>query len=163
MTEPQRLPPTPEVVDLWSRTDAVGFLQGWIDGVVPADPHVAHTGNRLVEVVEPGHVVHSWQTGPQLANLAGAVHGGYLALVCDESCGLAGASLGERFRPMLTMDLDVSYLRPGLVGATYRIDGRVLHAGGTRVLAESRITDPDGRLIATARASVVPNRSFSRG
>lgn len=152
-----------EVVALWRRSDAVGFLRSWTTGEVPTNPHTAHTGNRLVEVPGPGSVVMEWTPGPQLANLSGVVHGGYLALVCDEGAGLAAASTGDRFVPMLTLDLDVTYLRPGEVGAVHRVEGEVLHAGRQRVVAEARVLRADGALVVSARGSFVQNRAFLDG
>jgi uncharacterized protein (TIGR00369 family) len=149
-----------DVAALWAGTDAVGFLRALAGGRTPRSPHEEHTGNRLVEVPGPGRVVMRWTPGPQLANLAGAVHGGYLALVCDEGAGLAAASTGERFVPMLTLDLDVTYLRPGLVGVEHRVEGEVLHPGRQRVVSEARVLDPQGRLVVTARGSFVANTRF---
>jgi uncharacterized protein (TIGR00369 family) len=160
VTAPARVPIEAATAELWARTDAVGFLRAWTTGEVPQGPHADHTGNRLVEVPGPGRIVMAWSPGSQLANLSGAVHGGYLALVCDEGAGLAAASTGERFVPMLTLDLDVTYLRPGRVGAQYRVEGAVLHAGRTRVVSECRIVAADGTLITTARGSFVPNARF---
>lgn len=97
---------------------------------------------------------------PQLANLSGALHGGYVALVCDEAGGLAAASTGERFIPMLTLDLDVTFLRPGLLGQPHRLEGEVLKAGRQRIVADVRVLRPDGGLAATARGSFVPNERF---
>jgi uncharacterized protein (TIGR00369 family) len=144
----------------WGSTDAVGFLRAWTGADVPAGPHAEHTGNRLVEVPRAGAVVMEWTPGPQLANLSGLVHGGYLALVCDEAAGLASASTGERFVPMLTLDLDVTYLRPGVVGAVHRVEGEVLHTGRQRIVTEARVMTPDGELVVTARGSFVPNERF---
>jgi uncharacterized protein (TIGR00369 family) len=149
-----------EVAELWRATDAVGFLRGWTSGVVDQGPHADHTGSVLVEVPAPGQVVMRWQPGQQLANLSGAVHGGYLALVCDEAAGLAAASTGERFIPMLTLDLDVTYLRPAIVDAEHRIEGTVLHTGRARIVSEARVLRPDGKLAATARGSFLPNKAF---
>lgn len=149
-----------EVAQLWSSNDAVGFLRAWTLGRVPQGDHVEHTGNRLVEVPRPGSVVMEWTPGPQLANLSGAVHGGYVALVCDEAAGLASASTGERFIPMLTLDLDVTFLRPAAPGEPHRVEGEVLQAGRQRVVADVRVLLPGGGLAATARGSFVPNARF---
>ena len=161
VTARARVPIEAATAELWARTDAVGFLRAWTTGEVPQGPHADHTGNRLVEVPAAGRVVMTWSPGPQLANLSGAIHGGYLARVCDEAAGLAAASTGERFVPMLTLDLDVTYLRPGLVGSVYRVEGSVLHAGRTRVVSECRILAGDGSLVTTARGSFVPNARFA--
>jgi uncharacterized protein (TIGR00369 family) len=103
----------------------------------------------------------AWTPGQQLANLSGAVHGGYMALVCDEAGGLASASTGDRFVPMLTLDLDVTYLRPGVVDAEHRIEGEVLHKGRARIISEARIFTPAGKLAAVARGSFLPNEKFA--
>ena len=145
---------------LWRRTDAVDFLRAWTTGEVDQGDHARHTGNLLTEVPGPGAVVMAWTPGPQLANLSGNVHGGYLALVCDEAAGLAAASTGERFIPMLTLDLDVTYLRPGVVHEVHRVEGSVLHKGRARIVAEARILRPDGKLAVSARGSFLPNPSF---
>lgn len=149
--------------ELWHRTDALGFLRAWTTGEVSQGPHAEHTGNRLVEVVGPGQLIFDWLPGPQLANLSGGVHGGYLALICDEVAGISASARGERFVPMLTLDLDVTFLKPTVIGAHHRVDGQVLHFGGTRIISEARILRPDGTLAVTARGSFVPNRSFAPG
>ncbi|MBK5306664.1 MAG: PaaI family thioesterase [Frankiaceae bacterium] len=154
---------TDEALELWRTNDAVGFLRGWTTGLVSQGPHTEHTGNRLVEVVGPGEVVMAWTPGQQLANLSGNVHGGYLALVCDEACGLASASTGERFIPMLTLDLAVTYVRPAVVAAEHRVEGSVVHTGTTRLVTEARIFNPAGKLVATARGSFLPNKRFTPG
>jgi uncharacterized protein (TIGR00369 family) len=155
-----RVPIEDETAELWRSTDAVGFLRAWTTGQVDQGGHAEHTGNRLVEVPGAGSVVMTWTPGHQLANLSGAVHGGYLALVCDEAAGLAAASTGERFIPMLTLDLDITYLRPGTVDAAHRVEGQVLHAGKARIVSEARIYTPGGKLAATARGSFLPNKAF---
>jgi uncharacterized protein (TIGR00369 family) len=155
-----RIPLTGSVLALWGSNDAVGFLRAWVTGEVPQGAHGEHTGNRMVEVPGAGSVVMAWTPGPQLANLTGGVHGGYLALVCDEAAGLAAASTGQRFVPMITLDLDVTYLRPAVLGQQHRVEGAVLHAGRQRIVSEARILTPQGKLAVSARGSFVPNSGF---
>lgn len=155
-----RIPYTDEVRALWGSSDAVGFLRTWVSGQVPQGPHAEHTGNRLVEVTGPGRIVMEWTPGTNLSNLTGGLHGGYLSLVCDEAAGLAAASLGERFVPMITLDLDVTFLRPGTISATHRVEGTVLHGGRQRVVSEATVYTPDGKLAVSARGSFIPNTRF---
>lgn len=157
-----RIALTGAVAELWASLDAVGFLRTWTTGQVPQGRHAEHTGNRLVEVPEPGVVVMTWTPGPQLANLTGGLHGGYLSLVCDEAAGIAAASAGRgRFVPMITLDLDVTFLRPGVIGQAHRVEGRVLHARRQRVVSEATILTPEGKLAVSARGSFIPNASFA--
>jgi uncharacterized protein (TIGR00369 family) len=155
-----RIPYTDAVRALWSGHDAVGFLRTWVRGEVPQGPHAEHTGNRLVEVPGPGRVVMEWTPGTQLSNLTGGLHGGYLALVCKGAPGLPPASLGERFVPMITLDLDVTFLRPGTIGRPHRIEGAVLHGGRQRVVSEATVLTPEGKLAVSARGSFIPNTRF---
>ena len=154
---------TDEALELWRTTDAVGFLRSWTTGDVEQGPHAQHTGNRLVEVTGPGEVVMAWTPGQQLANHSGAVHGGYIALVCDEACGLASASTGGRFIPMLTLDLSVTFLRAAVIDEEHRVEGSVVHAGRARIVTEARVFRPDGQLAATARGAFLPNKRFVPG
>ncbi len=154
------MPLTADYVRTWSTHDAVGFLRAWATGEVPQGAHVEHTGNRVAEVPGPGRLVMHWTPTPALANLSGNVHGGYISLVCDEAAGIAAATTGERFVPMLTLDLDIVFLRPATVGQLHRVEGSVVHAGRQRTVAEARISTPDGKLAATARGSFVQNTAF---
>lgn len=151
--------PDPRLIALWQETDAASFLRAVASGEVPRSPHQEHAGLRIGDV-QPGRVELEWTPEPHICNRAGIVHGGYLAIVLDDAAGLAGASLGERFVPMLTMDLRIEYIRPALPGQTYLAVGSVVHAGKTRVIADGRIEDADGRMLARASGSFTPNRAF---
>jgi uncharacterized protein (TIGR00369 family) len=155
-----RVPITDAYVAAWTQNDAVGFVRSWVTGTVDQGPHTEHTGNRVTGVPGPGQLVMEWTPTPALANLSGNVHGGYIALVCDEAAGIAAATTGEKFVPMLTLDLDVTYLRPATVGQLHRVEGTVVHAGRTRTVSEARIFTPAGTLAATARGSFVQNTAF---
>ena len=155
-----RVPITDAYVRAWTENDAVGFVRSWTTGAIDQGPHTAHTGNVVAEVPGPGELVMHWTPTPALANLSGNVHGGYIALVCDEAAGVAAATTGEKFVPMLTLDLDITYLRPAVAGQLHRVEGSVVHAGRTRTVAEARILTPGGKLAATARGSFVQNTAF---
>lgn len=151
--------PDPRLIAIWQETDAAGFLMAVGQGLVPASPHQEHTGLRIADA-RPGHVELEWRPEIHICNRAGIVHGGYLAIVLDDAAGLAGASLGERFVPMLTMDLRIEYIRPALPDQDYRAIGTVVHAGRTRIIADARVEDAEGRMLARASGSFTPNRAF---
>lgn len=160
MQVPPRVPITDAYVAAWASHDAAGFVRLWSTGEIDQGPHTAHTGNVVAEVPGPGELVMHWTPARQLANLSGNVHGGYISLVCDEAAGIAAATTGERFVPMLTLDLDIVFLRPATVGRLHRVEGSVVHAGRQRTVAEARIHTPEGKLAATARGSFVQNTAF---
>lgn len=151
--------PDPRLFDLWERTDAVGFLNGIIEGDVPRSPHQEHVGLSIMKV-DAGRVELEWVPPERILNRAGIVHGGYLAIVLDDAAGLAASSLGERWVPMLTMDLRIEYIRPAQPHVRHVAIGTIVHSGRTRRIADARIEDPSGRLVARASGTFTPNRAF---
>jgi uncharacterized protein (TIGR00369 family) len=145
--------------DLWERSTGVEFLLAIARGNVPHPPHTKDVG-LSIETVSPGRLELSWQPPSRLTNPAGIVHGGYIAIALDDASGLSCASLGDRFRPMLTLDLHVDFVRPVRPETRYRAIGEVVHAGSTRTIADARILDSDGKLIARASGTFTPNRAF---
>lgn len=146
-------------VELWHRSTAVEFLRSLVGGAVTPDPHYEHVGVRLAQA-EAGRLELEWVPTEAICNRGGTVHGGYLGVVLDDASGMAASSVGERFVPMLTLDLRIEYIRPVLPHQRYRVFGTVVHAGKTRVISDGRVEDLDGRLVARSSGSFVPNRSF---
>lgn len=85
-------------------------------------------------------------------NPAGVVQGGILASMLDEAMGPVAAAVsgGEIFAQ--TLEMKVTYLRPGRVGPILG-QGRIVQGGRDILFLEGRLTDAEGRLIATASAT----------
>jgi uncharacterized protein (TIGR00369 family) len=75
------------------------------------------------------------------------VHGGLLAAVLDETMIKAAAAGGCK---CVTAEITVKFKRPAMTGAPYLAAGKVLETRGRVVLAESRIGDASGQVLATA-------------
>jgi uncharacterized protein (TIGR00369 family) len=151
---------TPEsFAELWERSTGVEFLLAIAQGRAPRPPHTIDVG-LTIETVTPGRIELSWLPPSRLTNPAGIVHGGYVAIALDDASGLSCASLGGRFRPMLTLGLSVDFVRPVRPETRYRALGEVVHAGNTRMIADARVIDPEGNLIARASGTFTPNRAF---
>ncbi len=150
---------TESIADFWARSTAAEFLAAISQGRVPPAPHTTDVG-LTIAAVEPGRIELSWRPTPRLTNPAGIVHGGYISIALDDACGLSCVSLGDRFRPMLTLDLRLDFVRPVSPGVAYRAVGQVIHPGKIRMLADARIESPDGKLVARASGSFTPNRAF---
>jgi len=87
--------------------------------------------------------------GPEHANGAGIVHGGYLAALLDSTTGWA---VHAAFPPGVAAphtNLSVQYLRAAKVGDRLVCKGTCLRAGRRVAAAEAEITQ-DGVLIAKA-------------
>jgi uncharacterized protein (TIGR00369 family) len=108
-----------------------------------------------IEVTDwgPGRATLSIAVRDELHNLATVVHGGVLASLIDTACNLAGAwsdAPGQRRIP-LTLTLTTNFVagaRKGPLTCTARRTG----GGSSTFMAESDVTDADGRLVATGQA-----------
>jgi uncharacterized protein (TIGR00369 family) len=87
-------------------------------------------------------------------NPLGTVHGGVIAMLLDSAAGCAVHSVLPAGEGYTSVDLTTKYLRPvtlttGEVTAT----GTVVSRGSRTALAEARLTDARGRLLAHATST----------
>ena len=81
------------------------------------------------ETAPPGEAVATLKVTTALSNSFGTLHGGAVCLLVDIISTLALLSQ-ENPRPNVSVDLNVSFLAPALVGDVVRLHGRVLKEGG---------------------------------
>ncbi|MBN8290837.1 PaaI family thioesterase [Rhodobacter sp. NTK016B] len=88
---------------------------------------------------------------PRHMNRLGIPHGGVYATMLDSALGAAGCWDGapDRFRPSVTLNLNVSYLAQPK-GSRLIADGRRTGGGKSIYFSEGEIRDDTGVLIATA-------------
>jgi molybdopterin converting factor subunit 1 len=101
---------------------------------------------------EPGHVRMEFTASEQFLNPAGAVQGGFITAMLDDTMGPAAiAQLGPgHFAP--TLELKVNFLRPAGPGRLVA-DGRVVHLGKSVAFLEGSLADEEGNVVATATAT----------
>lgn len=124
------------------------FVQGLVDGTLPLNTMAQTLGYDVTEVASGRVVVTARPNGSHL-NPAGTVHGGLAATLLDSSMGLAIQSTLEKGVGQTTVEFKISLVRPitpetGLITA----EGVVLTCGRRIGIAEGRITDHKGRLLA---------------
>jgi uncharacterized protein (TIGR00369 family) len=126
------------------------WLQAALAGELPPPPAVAALGFRLV-VAGDGLAVFECEPSPLHMNGMGAMHGGVICTLADSAGGCAVLSVLPPGMVAPTQDIKVSFLRPITpdTGAV-RAEGRVLHSGRRTALAEVRMTDRAGQLMAHA-------------
>ena len=105
---------------------------------------------RIAEV-QPGRVVLSLPVTPELVHGGGVRCGQAILSAADTAMLLAMiAQLGE-FRPMTTVQLQASFLRPvPRETASVQVTATVLRFGKTLSYGEVEFTTPDGKLAAHA-------------
>lgn len=151
-----------ETAALARERDGLEFLRAAAAGELPPPPIVALLGARLVSV-EKGEVVFELDPAEYHYNPIGSVHGGVFATLLDSAAGCAVHSLLEAGTPYTSLDLAVRFLRPITVETgTVACTGTVVHHGRRTALAEARLTDRDGRLLATASSTCLIQARSSR-
>lgn len=151
-----------EAAHLWNTLSGAELIQAMAAGRFPQISDINDYIGQVITSAEPGRVDIAWTPADRLCNPGGTVHGGYIAMILDNAVCLAASSTGEHFMPMLTLNLNVDYLRGVQAGETYTVTGTCVHPGGTRMVSNAVIGDARGRPVAQASASVIPNKAFAR-
>lgn len=128
----------------------IDFLRALLEGDIPPPPAIQLLGIEFV-AVDPGTARMRMPAAEYLFNPLGSVHGGSLATLLDSVMGCAVHSTLPAGRGYTTLEFKVNFLRAatersGLLTAV----GLVAHAGRQQAVAEGRISDEAGRLVATA-------------
>jgi uncharacterized protein (TIGR00369 family) len=130
------------------------FIQALADGEVPPAPIAQTLGFRGVTEVEEGRVVFELDPAEFHFNPIGSVHGGVYATLLDSACGCAVQTRLPEGVGYTSVDLSVKFLGSArLDSGTLRCIGTVTHLGRRTALAEARIEDATGRLLATATST----------
>ena len=131
----------------------IEFLSAIRDGELPHPPICATIGFRIAEVAE-GHSVIELEPGPHQYNPIGTVHGSVIVAALDSAAGNAVHSTLPAGVGYTTVDLSTNFLRPvSADSGTLRCTGSIINRGRRVALAESRLVDEDGRLLAHATST----------
>jgi uncharacterized protein (TIGR00369 family) len=104
-------------------------------------------GRWKVVTMREGKAEASWSPTPDMANPIGNVHGGVVATIIDELTGAAVISMIEA-ESAPTVSMHVDFLRPIPIGATYTGVGEVIRLGRATAVADARIVDAAGEVLA---------------
>jgi uncharacterized protein (TIGR00369 family) len=124
-------------------------LQRVIDQVFA--PWVQALGLRLLDC-QPGKVELGLPVSAPHVHAGGVLCGQTLMAAADSAMVLAITSQLGAFKPMTTVQLQTSFLRPvpGVLGCEVPITARVLRAGKSLVFGEVLMHTPSGALAAQA-------------
>jgi acyl-CoA thioesterase len=90
-------------------------------------------------------------------NLYGTVHGGTLASISDVAMGVACVTLGKR---VVTIDMNISYIKNAPAGSTLTATGEVISNGKTIMRVSGQIFHGD-QLLVRSQASYFVTGNFS--
>jgi uncharacterized protein (TIGR00369 family) len=121
-----------------------------------AQPSIGRTLNfELVEVGD-GLAVFEGSPDERTYNPMGTVHGGYAATLLDSACGIATHSKLAPGQGYTTLELKVAYHRPMTAGTgPVRAVGSVTSFGRRVAYSEAKLTDGEGRLLASATSTLL--------
>ena len=124
------------------------LLQAMVDGEIPAPP-IAALLDYGPTSFEPGRAVFEHVPNECTYNPLGVVHGGVAATLLDTVMACAIHTLLPIQTAYTTLELKINYVRPITVD-TGRVEaiGQVLHQGKRTALAEGKLVDSRGKLLA---------------
>jgi uncharacterized protein (TIGR00369 family) len=133
------------------------------EGRIPLPAAAATLGWELVSAdPDNGTIEVAFRATEAFLNPAGAVQGGFLAAMLDDTLGpalVAGLDPGD-FAP--TTDLHVQFLRPARPGRLLG-RGRVVRRGREIGFLAGELLDEDGAVVAVATATVQIRTQMLRG
>jgi acyl-CoA thioesterase len=124
-----------------------------IERAIESVPYARLLGIELEKVV-PGEAILTLAIRPELSQNHGVVHGGAIASLIDTATAFAILTLLEPEERVTTVDLTISYLRPGLQGRL-RATARVLRQGRRLLNTSAEVTNEGGTLLATALSTYI--------
>lgn len=126
------------------------MLQAIIDGELPPPPIAATIGYGPMEFGD-GLAIFRMVPSETHYSPLGMVHGGVFATLLDTCVACAIQTRLPINVPYTTVELKINYVRPMKVETgEVRGIGKVVHLGRSTAIAEGRIEDAKGRLIAHA-------------
>jgi uncharacterized protein (TIGR00369 family) len=135
------------------------FLRAVIAGELPESPLLESLAVRTVAAT-PGEVVLATEPQPQHFNTIGTGHGGFLSTLLDTALGLAVDTVTPAGTIWTTTDLHVRFRRPMTADSgTITATGRVEHHGRSTSVSAGEVRDGEGRILATATASLFALRA----
>jgi uncharacterized protein (TIGR00369 family) len=141
--------------EVFASKPGLEILRDFISGELPAPPLSRLTGMRVVEADE-GAVVMALPCSQWLAQSAGRVQGGFTAMLAEASLAAAVFSTAEAGTATAPLDLKVNFLRPVLPdGRDLTARARVVHRGRTLAIANTELTNADGKTVALATGSTM--------
>ena len=121
-----------------------------------AQPSIGRTLDFSLVEVGDGLAVFEGSPDERTYNPMGTVHGGYAATLLDSACGIATHSKLAHGQTYTTLELKVAYHRAmSATTGPVRAIGSVISFGRRVAFAEARLTDDEGRLLASATSTLL--------
>jgi uncharacterized protein (TIGR00369 family) len=135
------------------RHSGLELFRAMAAGDIPAPPIMQTMGIERLEV-EEGRITVVMPVREFHYNPLGTVHGGVIATLLDTAAACSVHSTLPAGMAYTSLDLTTKFLRLVTIDSgELRCEGSVLHRGRTTALAEARLYDSTGKLLAHATSS----------
>ncbi len=115
---------------------------------------IAMGDGRVIEYdAENGRAVIEYTARPEFCHSGGIVQGGYVTGWIDSAMARAAIASKNAEMNMATLEIKISFLRAATQKNKYRAEGWVVRSGKSVMFMEGRLTDLEGKLIATGTAT----------
>lgn len=154
----------PELVIGLSGLEAIRAIP---TGDLPAPP-MAQTLQQWIEVADTGHAEFRGNPSNAYLNPMGLVHGGWTMALLDSAMGCAVQTILDQGEMYVSLGTEVKFLRPITVETgQVRAIGTVIDRTRQTALAEARVEDQSGRILATGTStcflrSAIPSTKAER-
>ena len=116
------------------------------------EPVASFLGMRLLEL-SPGHARVSMQMKPEYLNFNGMVFGGIISAVADQAFAYATNSV---INPNVASQFNIHYIAAAGARDELTAECRVVKSGKRVCVSEIKVTNGEGKLIATATGTTIP-------
>lgn len=109
-----------------------------------------NTMGLKTEHIEEGKVVMSMLVKQNTVNIYGIIHGGALAGLLDTCMGLTCFTLGKQ---VVTLDMQVNYIKSAKLGEKLTATSTVLHAGESTIMLEALVVNENNEVVSKGSAN----------
>lgn len=107
--------------------------------------------------INDGKIIYKTKIADEQCNMYGFIHGGTLASLSDIAMGMACITQGKR---VVTIDMNISYIKNAPAGSTVTAVGSVISSGRTIMRSSGEIYDENNQLLVKSQASYFVTGEF---
>jgi 1,4-dihydroxy-2-naphthoyl-CoA hydrolase len=135
----------------------IEHLKQYLNSIYDRNPFV-HLLDMEIVALREGEAEITMPVDPvKHTNLYNSLHGGAAAALADTAMGVACATMGNR---VVTIDLNINYIRNAAANDLMHAIGRVIHCGRQTMVVEAEILDRSGKLVSKSRGTFMITGSF---
>ena len=127
-------------------------------------PFLEHLGVRVIEV-RPGRGRLEVTVRPEHLRDLGIMHGGMSASLLDSVMGMSAASVAPPGHYVVTVQLNMNFIRPAREGEHLVATGEVTHSGRQTAVARGEVRTAAGALVSSGSATFLslPHKGACQG